>query len=165
MENGAIFYRLPITAFIQRGYEPKAVPTRRLDELQLWNCFSYYPAVCSWDIIQGTSGKYIGKDKKWHHGKYLFTVDFAHPESNILDTEHSEIPHEHKCAHILALDDGNYAAQPNNRLIWDLPSFTVKENIPDWKVQTSEWNVEDSGLWKTEDTDKFFYEIEEKKND
>ena len=47
MENGAIFYRLPITAFIQRGYEPKAVPTRRLDELQLWNCFSYYPAVCS----------------------------------------------------------------------------------------------------------------------
>ena len=116
-------------------------------------------------LIQGTSGKYIGKDKKWHHGKYLFTVDFAHPESNILDVEHSEIPHEHKCAHIIALDDGNYAAQPNNRCIWDLPSFTVKDNIPDWKVQTSEWNVEDSGKWKTEDTDKFFYEMEEKKND
>ena len=48
-------------------------------------------------------------------GKYLFTVDFAHPESNILNTDHSEIPHEHKCAHILALDDGNYAAQPNNQ--------------------------------------------------
>ena len=27
------------------------------------------------------------------------------------------------------------------------------------------WNVEDTGQWKTEDTDKFFYEIEEKKND
>ena len=39
------------------------------------------------------------------------------------------------------------------------------ENIPDWKVQTSEWNVEDTGGWRTEDTDKFFYEIEEKKND
>ena len=133
--------------------------------MELWNSFSYYPAVTNWDIIQGISGKYIGKDKKWHHGKYLFTVDFAHPESNILDTEHSEIPHEHKCAHILALNDGNYAAQPNNRLIWDLPSFTVKDNIPDWKVQTSEWSVEDSGKWKTEDTDNFFYEIEEKKND
>ena len=48
-------------------------------------------------------------------GKYLFTVDFAHPESNIVDTDHSEIPHEHKCAHIMALDDGNYAAQPNNQ--------------------------------------------------
>ena len=70
----------------------------------------------SWDILDGQAGKYIGKDKKWHSGKYLFTVDFAHPESNILDTDHSEIPHEHKCAHIIALDDGNYAAQPNNRM-------------------------------------------------
>ena len=41
----------------------------------------------------------------------------------------------------------------------------VADNIPDWKVQTNEWNVEDTGQWKTEDTDKFFYEIEEKKND
>ena len=74
-------------------------------------------AVTSWDILDGQAGKYIGKDKKWHPGKYLFTVDFAHPESNILDTDHSEVPHEHKCAHIIALDDGNYAAQPNNRCI------------------------------------------------
>ena len=100
-----------------------------------------------------------------HHGSYLFTVDFAHPESNIIDTDHSEIPHEHKCAHIMALEDGNYAAQPNNRILWDIPSFTVKNEIPDWKVQTSEWNVEDTGKWKTEDTDRFFYKIEENKND
>ena len=165
MENGAIFYRLPISAFIQRNFRPEDVPKRRLDELQLWNSFSYYPAVTTFDILSGQHGKYIGKDKKWHHGNYLFTVDFAHPESNIVDTEHSEIPHEHKCAHILALDDGNYAAQPNNRIIWDIPSFTVKEEIPDWKVQTSEWNVEDTRKWRTEDTDNFFYEIEEKKND
>ena len=123
MENGAVFYRLPISAFIQRGFKPEEVPQRRLDELELWNCFSYYPAVTS------------------------------------------EIPHEHKCAHIMALDDGNYAAQPNNRIIWDIPSFTVKDNIPDWKVQTSEWNVEDTRKWRTEDTDNFFYEIEEKKHD
>ena len=85
MENGAIFYRLPISAFIQRGYRPEEVPIRRLDELELWNCFSYYPSITSFDILDGQAGKYIGKDKKWHHGKYLFTVDFAHPESNILD--------------------------------------------------------------------------------
>ena len=139
------------------------VPKRRLDELQLWNSFSYYPAVTSWDILESQAGKYIGKDKKWHHGRYLFTVDFAHPEPNILDTDHSEIPHEHKCAHILALNDGNYAAQPNNRLIWDIPSFTVKDKTPDWKVQTNYWNVEDTQQWRTEDTDNFFYEIEEKK--
>jgi len=163
MENGAIFYRLPISAFIQRGFDRARVPEQRLDELELWNSFSYYPAVNCWDILDGQSGKYFGKDKKTYHGKYLFTIDFAHPESNILDTEHSEVPHEHKCAHILALENGNYAAQPNNRCIWDIPSFTVKDDIPDWKVQTSEWNVEDIRAWRTEDTDKFFYEIEEKK--
>jgi hypothetical protein len=32
-------------------------------------------------------------------------------------------------------------------------------------MQTSEWNVENTSQWKTEDTDNFFYEIEEKKND
>ena len=165
MENGAIFYRLPISAFIQRGFEAKDVPARRLDELQLWNCFSYYPSVHRWDILDGQSGKFFGKDKKKYPGAYLFTVDWAHPESNIVDTDHSEIPHEHKCAHILALENGNYAAQPNNRILWDIPSFTVKDEVPDWKVQTSEWNVEDSRKWKTEDTDKFFYDIEEKKND
>ena len=63
----------------------------------------------------------------------------------------------------MALEDGNYAAQPNNRILWDIPSFTVKNETPDWKVQTSEWNVEDTGKWKTEDTDRFFYKIEEKK--
>ena len=165
MENGAVFYRLPISAFIQRGYDPKKVPRHRLDELELWNCFSYYPSVTSFDILSGQHGKYFGKDKKLHPGEYLFTVDWAHPESNIVDTDHSEISHEHKCAHILALDDGNYAAQPNNRILWDVPSFTVKDNVPDWKVQTSDWNVENTGKWKTEDTDKFFYDIEEKKND
>ena len=164
MENGAVFYRLPISAFIQRGFDVKKVPRMRLDELELWNCFSYYPAITTFDILDGQSGKYLGKDKKWHHGHYLFTVDWAHPESNIVDTDHSEIPAEHKCAHIIALNDGNYAAQPNNRIIWSIPSFTVKNNIPfDWKVQTSEWNVEDSGKWRTEDSDKFFYDIEETK--
>ena len=56
MENGAVFYRLPITAFIQRGFKVTDVPRRRLDELQLWNCFSYYPAITSWDILEAQSG-------------------------------------------------------------------------------------------------------------
>ena len=129
MENGAVFYRLPISAFIQRGFKPEEVPKRRLDELELWNSFSYYPAVTTWDILSTTAGKYIGKDKKWHHGKYLFTVDWGHPDANILNSDHSEIPHEHKCAHIMALEDGNYAAQPNNRLIWDITSFTVNDGM------------------------------------
>ena len=164
MENGGVYYRLPISAFIQRGFDVKKVPRMRLDELELWNCFSYYPSIIVYDALS-VAGKYIGKDKKWHPGSYLFTVDWAHPESNILDTDHSEVPQEHKCAHIMALDDGNYAAQPNNRILWHIPSFTGRDEIPDWEVQNTIWSVEDSREWKTEDTDKFFYNIEETKND
>ena len=164
MENGGVYYRLPISAFIQRGFDVKKVPRFRLDELELWNCFSYYPNIIVYDALS-VAGKYIGKDKKWHPGSYLFTVDWAHPESNILDTDHSEVPQEHKCAHIMALDDGNYAAQPNNRILWHIPSFTVRDEIPDWEVQNTVWSVEDSREWKTEDTNKFFYDIEETKND
>ena len=163
MENGGIFYRLPISAFIQHGFDVKKVPGMRLDELELWDCFSYYPSVTVFGALSSQAGRYIGKDKKWYTGSYLFTIDWAHPESNIVDTDHSEIPQEHKCAHIMALKNGNYAAQPNNRILWHISSFTVRDEIPDWDVQTTEWTVEDSREWKTEDTDKFFYKIEDTK--
>jgi hypothetical protein len=132
-----------------------------VDSLQLWNCFSYYPSVHCFDWLSCISGKFLGKDKKFYKGQYLFTVDWAHPESNILNTEHSEIPQEHKCAHIIELENGNYAAQPNNRIIWHVNSYTTKNNWPDYKVQNTVWNVED-GDWVTEDSDKMFYDLEKK---
>ena len=70
MENGAVFYRLPISAFIQRGFRPEDVPKRRLDELQLWNCFSYYPSVHIWDLLGGTAGKYAVHFNKKYIGVY-----------------------------------------------------------------------------------------------
>ena len=164
MQNGGVYYRLPISAFIQNDFDVEKVPRPRLDELELWNCFSYYPSVICFDALS-VAGKYWGKDRKWHTRSYLFTVDWAHPDSNIVDTDHSEVPQEHKCAHIMALDDGNYAAQPNNRILWHIPSFTVRNEVPDWKVNHKVWSVEDSREWRTADTDKFFYDIEETKND
>ena len=78
-----------------------------------------------------------------------------------MDTEHSEIPQEHKCAHILALDNGNYAAQPNNRLLWHINSFTTDTSWPDYKVQTTYWDAEDNDM-VTEDSDRMFYAMEKK---
>jgi hypothetical protein len=162
LTNGAIYWRLPISAFLQRGsgstLHQRDVEHQDLEDLQLWNSFSYYPSITIFDFLVGQRCKYLGKNKKFYHGQYLFTVDWAHPESNILDTEHSEIPDQHKCAHILALDNGNYSAQPNNRILWDIPSFTTKSSVPDYKVQTTEWNVENK-KFVTDDTDKFFYDI------
>ena len=39
LPNGAIYYRLPISAFIQRAYDISQVPRMRLDELELMEFF------------------------------------------------------------------------------------------------------------------------------
>ena len=158
LPNGAIYYRLPISAFIQRSFDISQVPRMRLDELELWNSFSYYPSVTTFDFLAGQECKYLGKDKKFYSGEYLFTIDWAHPEPNILDVDHSEIPQEHKCGHFIALNNGNYAIQPNNRILWHVGNFTTKDEWPDYKTQTSEWNVETKD-WSTDDTDRMFYDI------
>jgi len=161
LPNGAVYYRLPISAFIQRAYDILQVPRMRLDELELWDSFSYYPAITVFDFLAGQECKYLGKDKKFYTGEYLFTIDWAHPEPNILDVDHSEIPQEHKCGHFIALDNGNYAIQPNNRMLWHLGNFTTKKEWPDYKTQTSEWSVENKD-WTTDDTDRMFYDINKK---
>ena len=158
LPNGAVYYRLPISAFIQRTFDISQVPRMRLDELELWNSFSYYPSVTTFDFLAGQECKYLGKDKKFYSGEYLFTIDWAHPEPNILDVDHSEIPQEHKCGHFIALNNGNYAIQPNNRILWHVGNFTTKNEWPDYKTQTSEWNVETKD-WSTDDTDRMFYDI------
>ena len=97
LPNGAVYYRLPISAFFQKHLRRAEVPDMSVDMLQLWNCFSYYPSVHCFDFLAGIHGKFRAKDKKFYAGQYLFTIDWSHPETNILNTEHSEIPQEHKC--------------------------------------------------------------------
>ena len=143
-----------------RMTEPKCLICQRSS----WNCgivLVYWPSVHCFDWLDGVNGKFLGLDKKFYHGQYLFTIDWAHPDTNILDTEHSEIPQEHKCAHILALDNGNYAAQPNNRLLWHINSFTTDTSWPDYKVQTTYWDAEATKM-VTEDSDRMFYQMKEK---
>ena len=161
LPNGACYWRLPISAFFQKRFSRTEVPDMQVYELELWNSFSYYPSVTTFDWLLGENAQYFGIDKTLYRGNYLFTIDWAHPDPNILDTEHSEIPDEHKCAHVLALSNGNYAAQPNNRILWNVSSYTTESGIPDYKVQTTEWNAENKGLI-TEDSNKFFYDIEKK---
>lgn len=61
----------------------------------------------------------------------------------------------HKCAHLIALDDGNFAAQPNNRVQWFCPAFvTPFKEKPDYITNTAVWKVER----ETETTSGFFYD-------
>jgi hypothetical protein len=62
----------------------------------------------------------------------------------------------------LALDNGNYAAQPNNRILWHVAHYTTDTSWPDYKVQNTYWDAENKNF-VAEDTDKMFYDILPKK--
>jgi hypothetical protein len=61
LPNGAVFYRLPISAFFQKRFSRSEVPDMSVDELQLWNCFSYWPSVHCFDWLAGIDGKFYRK--------------------------------------------------------------------------------------------------------
>jgi hypothetical protein len=57
------------------------------------------------------------------------------------------------------MDNGNFAIQPNNRLIMHDPSFTVKqETVINRKYNTTLWTAERNSRWVTPDTDVFNYD-------
>ena len=123
-EYGALFDKLPISAFVwKEDYDKEnQLP---LDVLQLWDCFDYHVTVIQKPLLSRC--QFFGKDKRMHDGEYIFTIDNAHPDTNILDMNFSEHDPEHKSFNIIQLDNGQFAAQPNNRIIWRDSSLTPED--------------------------------------
>jgi hypothetical protein len=98
-------------------------------------------------------------------GVYLFTVDSAHSDPNTPNVTESEVPSEHKGHNIGQLDNGQFFAQPNNRMIWHESSANPgKLKTPDFKVSTKYWHCEQNAKWVFGDSDEYFYK-ESKKED
>lgn len=160
-EYGALYDKLPISAYLWKtdvNYDD-LLP---LDHLELWDAFSYNITVIEKDNLSGLRCKFYAPDRKWYHGEYMFTIDSCHSDPNELDTTLSEVPPEHKSFNILKLDNGQFAAQPNNRIIWfekSLIAHDVKK--PDFKVSTEIFSVENSPKWSAGDQDEYFYELKE----
>ena len=159
MEDGGLWWRMPISAFCT---EP-GVPEVDLHDLVLWNCFSPYITVTQFNYMMSMRMQYIDRNKEKILGKYLFTLDWHSPERNILDTGNSETPSEHKCGHVIQRDDGNFAIQPNNRVLLLEPSMVTKsgEQLIERLVNTRKWDVEDASKWTTEDSNNYNYDIVE----
>ena len=109
-EYGALYDKLPISAFVN---SPDIKNSLELEELELWDAFSYHITIIEKKNL-GERCKYLAPSKKWYYGKYLFTIDSCHADTNILNVSYAEVPEEHKSFNILELDNGHYAAQPNN---------------------------------------------------
>lgn len=151
-EEGAMWARMPIHAL---AWKPDA-PAMDLETLELWDCFSYEVSAHAFAYLRGLRCRTRLRDGKWYDGQYRFTVDW-HGNAT------SEDPGEggHKNAHVIALDNGNFAAQPNNRIFWYEPSFITKpmKSVPDYRTNNHVWSVEGQRPWHTEDSDRFFYDV------
>ena len=157
-EYGALYDKLPISAFVNSPTELDL----ELEELQLWDAFSYHLAVVEKASISGVRCKYLAPSKKWYYGEYLFTIDNAHADTNILNVNYSEVPEEHKSFNILELDNGHFAAQPNNRVIFYDKSLTPAKPLqPDFKVSTKYYSVENKSKWTAGDDNNYHYDLKE----
>ena len=161
-EYGALFDKLPISAFVWKKDYGESLP---LTELQLWDCFSYDITIVEKKMLTGQRAKYLSPTKKWHRGCYLFTIDNCNATNIERNVTYSEIPSQHKSFNILKLENGHFAAQPNNRVLFFDKSLTPSElKFPDFKVSTVEYSVEGEEKWTAGDSDEFFYELKEDKN-
>lgn len=155
-ERGAEWCRLPISALVHK----QDAPNPPVDHLQLWDCFSYDFGVIRYQFLGRC--KVQLKDKQWYHGDYLFTFDWFDADRSRVETCFAEIPEEHKSAHFIALDNGCYVAQPNNRIIWLNPDFIPKplEGNPGYKTNTHTWHCESGDPWTADDTDHKYYGLD-----
>lgn len=139
-ELGAVIWRLPISAMV---LDVKA-PDIPMDYLQLWDCFSSTVTVTEFPHLGGRRCQVVLKDRKKHEGRYLFTVDWH-------GNEYAEGAGEggHKCAHVIALDNGCLAAQPNNRVLFADPATIGRPfaRRPDYKTNTRIFSVEGTTKW------------------
>lgn len=161
LENGALRDKLPIHALHAQKHEHKH--EHPFHHLQLWNCFSENFSLVELQYLSGLIVEVRMKSGLWARGRYLWTMQWGSDMTHGIDLTLAVDPSEHKSAHFIQLDNGEFALQPNNRLKWHEPSHVTKPfpNRPDYKVNTDEWNCEAHEKWATEDSDSWAYSIQQ----
>ena len=156
---GALYDKLPLHAFVSRNKDLETDKFLDLNSLKIWDCFSYDFTVIQKSFLRNLSCKFYAKDRIFYSGSYMFTVDHSSPDSNILDTSYAEWPEDHKSFNFIELDNGQYAAQPNNRCIfYDASSNPKLMKFPDFRVCTKKYTVETNPKWFLGDTNTVMYE-------
>ena len=155
---GALYDKLPIHAFVWKTDIDKN-NLYPLDWLQLWDCFSYNISVIKKERLRNARCEVIMKDKSKSPGYYLFTIDSCSSDPNEVNVSWSETPNEHKSFNIIKLDNGQFAAQPNNRILWKHQSQTPSTDlkIPYFKFSTKTWICENSDRWSAAGSTTFTY--------
>lgn len=138
LKSGAHYRNVPLHAICLN----RDAPQRELSDLCYWDCFTNRPVVTVFDYLcdhECTAALPSGKCL----GVYLFTVDWL-PDSAerpgfVLQ------PDQNKCAHVIALRDGNLAALPTNKIAWRDGYFIGADPHPElrgYKVQGDIYQAE-----------------------
>ena len=164
-EYGACFDKFPISALVWRKNIINSEQLN-LNQLELWDAFSYHIQIWEKSLLKNCNVKIWIPDKGEMKGEYLFTIDSVHSDPNTINTGVSEVPTEHKQFNFGKLENGQYFAQPNNRMLWYEQSLTPKElKKPDFKVCGRYYYCEQEEQWRYGDSDDYFYKGEKVKDE
>ena len=156
---GALYDKLPLHAYVWREDNDGEVDLP-IDTLQLWDCMGYRFTVLEKIGLRNLGVKFLGKNKQWHHGRYLFTVDFC-ADGMDADTGFTEQAEEHKSFNFIRLENGQFAAQPNNRCLWyDQSLIPAEVKFPDFQAAKNFYTVDGSRKWSA--GDDWFYDLKER---
>lgn len=154
-EYGALYDKLPISAFVWKEEYDKENQLP-LDHLQIWDCFDYDITLIKKPMLSDC--EFFGKDRKMHKGEYMFTLDTCHSQHSTLDINFSEHDPEHKTFNVIKLENGQFAAQPNNRTVFTDQSLVNPDRLtPDFKVCTQNYTVENTPKWSVGHTNDWAY--------
>lgn len=160
LENGVNWTRRPLHAFCWK----EDAPVYPLTEHIYWDCFSNYCDVQIRNRLSGLRAELITPSGAKREGTYMFTIDWGFEnKAGMLDVSFSET-FEHKCAHLFKMDDGNFFAYPNNRIIWKDKAWTsnrITKN-PGYIIDHQIYSVEGEG--KYESDNNYFTEFTKEGN-
>lgn len=161
-EMGSQHARVPIHYLHLEEESDRRLP---LDWLQLWDSFSPYFSVLRHDYLKNSRASVILKDKTTIPARYMFTIDWCSGPDH--QSGYSEMAAGHKSGHVLALENGQIACQPNNRVVWhDGGAFIGKPltGHEKWRVFSSEFSCEAAGWkWTAGQDELMFYQFEPQK--
>jgi len=138
-ESGAQWARIPIHKL--HWQKPRVGP-RPLEHLQCWECLGWDFSVTQYEYLREMTCRYRTPEGELIRARYWFTLDHT-------NNGFSQYPSEHKCYHLLLLEDGTgqIAAMPNNRIFWDDKSWVKPGHKLDYRVMgPTIWHAEDGHI-------------------
>ncbi len=143
LENGAVFWSLPISAFVtKKDYWPLSNTEESIiNEALWWNCQSNDCDVTLFSYLEGSKANLRSRTGLIRKGTYLFTVD-DFSDNRKVNLGYSQDT-DSKCFHVFLLDQGWFAAYPNDKIRWINPNFVDGTlEIPKYKAYQQDLRAE-----------------------